>query len=70
MHIYKAQWINHSGEAIYTIHVHPDGTRFATGGSGNDAQNNIQNVVHLFVGLNCAHLHCSSLQTTQYTYGL
>jgi WD40 repeat protein len=34
MHIYKAQWLNHDGEAVYTVHMHPDATRFATGGNG------------------------------------
>jgi hypothetical protein len=34
MHIYKSAWLNHSGQAIYTIQVHPDATRIATGGNG------------------------------------
>ncbi|EGC36084.1 hypothetical protein DICPUDRAFT_87573 [Dictyostelium purpureum] len=32
MKIIKPQWISHSGLSIYSIDVHPDGTRLATGG--------------------------------------
>eukprot|EP01132_Coremiostelium_polycephalum_P000598 gene598-744_t len=35
MKILKPQWINHSGFPIFSIDVHPDGTRLATGGGDN-----------------------------------
>ena len=38
MRIVKAEWVSHHGEgsgrgAIYSVDIHPDGSRFATGGS-------------------------------------
>eukprot|EP01133_Synstelium_polycarpum_P007439 gene7439-8704_t len=35
MKILKPTWINHSGFPIFSVDVHPDGSRFATGGGDN-----------------------------------
>ena len=32
MKLVKPVWVSHSGKHIYSIHIHPDGTRFATCG--------------------------------------
>ncbi|CAF0827430.1 unnamed protein product [Brachionus calyciflorus] len=37
MKLFKPYWVNHSGNAIFSIDVHPDGSRFATGGQSNDS---------------------------------
>ncbi|KAA0200169.1 hypothetical protein HAZT_HAZT005090 [Hyalella azteca] len=35
MQLLKPSWINHDdGKAIFSVDIHPDGTRFATGGQG------------------------------------
>jgi len=36
MKLLKPDWVNHDGKAIFGIDIHPDGTRFATGGQGED----------------------------------
>lgn len=36
MKIFKPTWVNHDGNPIFSIDIHPDGTRFATGGQGPD----------------------------------
>ncbi|EFA79422.1 WD40 repeat-containing protein [Heterostelium album PN500] len=35
MKILKPTWVEHSGYSIFSIDIHPDGTRFATGGGDN-----------------------------------
>ncbi|GAM28763.1 hypothetical protein SAMD00019534_119390 [Acytostelium subglobosum LB1] len=35
MRILKPTWIEHNGFPIFTVDIHPDGTRFATGGGDN-----------------------------------
>ncbi|CAI7804361.1 unnamed protein product [Closterium sp. NIES-54] len=37
MRLVKPSWVSHGGQAIFAIHVHPDGTRFATGGGDHKA---------------------------------
>ena len=37
MKIVKPSWVNYKGEPIISIHFHPDGGRFATGGVLNDS---------------------------------
>lgn len=37
MKLLKPAWVNHNGKAIFALDIHPDGTRFATGGQGEDA---------------------------------
>ena len=37
MKIVKPSWVNYKGEPIISIHFHPDGRRFATGGVLNDS---------------------------------
>nr|XP_024218249.1 protein HIRA-like isoform X3 [Halyomorpha halys] len=37
MKVLKPDWINHNGLPIYSIDIHPDGTRVATGGQGDDS---------------------------------
>lgn len=34
MKIFKPAWVSHDGNPIFSVDVHPDGTRFATGGQG------------------------------------
>ena len=34
MRLFKPAWVNHDGNPIFSIDIHPDGTRFATGGQG------------------------------------
>ncbi|CAK9300162.1 unnamed protein product [Gordionus sp. m RMFG-2023] len=36
MKLLKPQWVNHNGCAIYSIDIHPNLKRFATGGLGNE----------------------------------
>lgn len=36
MKLLKPQWISHGGNPIYSLSIHPDGTRLATGGQGAD----------------------------------
>ncbi|XP_065663426.1 protein HIRA isoform X2 [Hydra vulgaris] len=36
MKFLKPDWVNHNGKPIFSIDVHPDGSRFATGGQGED----------------------------------
>ncbi|CAG7836286.1 unnamed protein product [Allacma fusca] len=36
MKVMKPTWVNHEGLPIFAIDVHPEGTRFATGGQGNN----------------------------------
>ncbi|KYQ88779.1 WD40 repeat-containing protein [Tieghemostelium lacteum] len=38
MKILKPSWINHSGFPIFSVDIHPDGTRLATGGGDNKAK--------------------------------
>lgn len=37
MIILKPSWISHNGMPIFSIDIHPDGTRLATGGQGRDS---------------------------------
>lgn len=37
MKVLKPDWINHNGLPIYSIDIHPDGSRVATGGQGDDS---------------------------------
>ncbi|KAL4223056.1 hypothetical protein ACF0H5_016532 [Mactra antiquata] len=38
MRLVKPGWVNHKdGKPIFSIDIHPDGSRFATGGQGDDA---------------------------------
>ncbi|XP_072152462.1 protein HIRA isoform X2 [Bemisia tabaci] len=39
MKIFKPAWVNHGNEGmgIFSIDIHPDGSRFATGGQGEDS---------------------------------
>ncbi|XP_031624833.1 protein HIRA homolog [Contarinia nasturtii] len=37
MRLVKPTFVNHNGNPIFSIDIHPDGSRFATGGQGNDA---------------------------------
>lgn len=34
MKFFKPAWVGHDGNPIFSIDIHPDGTRFATGGQG------------------------------------
>ena len=34
MKFFKPSWVGHDGNPIFSIDIHPDGTRFATGGQG------------------------------------
>ncbi|XP_033112142.1 protein HIRA-like isoform X2 [Anneissia japonica] len=37
MRLLKPTWVNHDGKPIFAIDIHPDGSRFATGGQGDDS---------------------------------
>ncbi|CAI5797362.1 protein HIRA isoform X1 [Podarcis lilfordi] len=37
MKLLKPTWVNHSGKPIFSVDIHPDGTKFATGGQGQDS---------------------------------
>ncbi|XP_042235898.1 protein HIRA-like [Homarus americanus] len=42
MQLLKPEWINHDGgKAIFSVDLHPDGTRFATGGQGQDSSGRV-----------------------------
>lgn len=34
MKFFKPTWVSHDGNPIFSVDIHPDGTRFATGGQG------------------------------------
>ncbi|XP_055937190.1 protein HIRA-like [Argiope bruennichi] len=36
MKLLKPNWISHDGHPIFSVDIHPDGSRFATGGQGAD----------------------------------
>ncbi|KAF4523135.1 hypothetical protein B566_EDAN003150 [Ephemera danica] len=36
MKLLKPAWVSHDGLPIFSVDIHPDGTRFATGGQGQD----------------------------------
>lgn len=36
MRLLKPQWVNHDERALFCVDIHPDGSRFATGGQGQD----------------------------------
>ncbi|KAK6192871.1 hypothetical protein SNE40_004268 [Patella caerulea] len=36
MRLLKPNWVVHDGRPIFSIDIHPDGSRFATGGQGDD----------------------------------
>ncbi len=36
MKLLKPHWVSHDGNPIYSLSIHPDGTRVATGGQGKD----------------------------------
>ncbi|XP_053326873.1 protein HIRA isoform X2 [Spea bombifrons] len=37
MKLLKPAWVNHNGKPIFSVDIHPDGTKFATGGQGEDS---------------------------------
>ena len=37
MRLLKPAWVSHEGKPIYSVDIHPDGSRFVTGGQGDDA---------------------------------
>lgn len=37
MRLLKPSWVSHDGKPIFSIDIHPDGSRFATGGQGDNA---------------------------------
>ncbi|XP_070573135.1 protein HIRA-like isoform X2 [Ptychodera flava] len=37
MRLLKPAWVSHEGKPIFSIDIHPDGSRFATGGQGDDS---------------------------------
>lgn len=37
MRLLKPAWVTHDGKPIFSIDIHPDGSRFATGGQGDDS---------------------------------
>uniref|UniRef100_A0A8C0P4L9 Protein HIRA n=1 Tax=Canis lupus familiaris TaxID=9615 RepID=A0A8C0P4L9_CANLF len=37
MKLLKPTWVNHNGKPIFSVDIHPDGTKFATGGQGQDS---------------------------------
>ncbi|XP_062445951.1 protein HIRA isoform X2 [Rhea pennata] len=37
MRLLKPTWVNHNGKPIFSVDIHPDGTKFATGGQGQDS---------------------------------
>ncbi|XP_071744188.1 protein HIRA isoform X2 [Lepeophtheirus salmonis] len=41
MKLLKPSWIAKEGQPIFSIDIHPDGTRFVTGGQGNDSSGRI-----------------------------
>uniref|UniRef100_A0A3B5LXJ7 Protein HIRA n=1 Tax=Xiphophorus couchianus TaxID=32473 RepID=A0A3B5LXJ7_9TELE len=34
MKLLKPSWVSHNGKPIFSVDIHPDGTKFATGGQG------------------------------------
>ncbi|XP_076063040.1 histone cell cycle regulator-like protein isoform X2 [Oratosquilla oratoria] len=42
MQLLKPAWVNHDGnKAIFSVDIHPDGSRFATGGQGQDSSGRV-----------------------------
>ena len=37
MRLLKPHWVTHDGKPIFSIDIHPDGSRFATGGQGDNS---------------------------------
>ncbi|XP_059615006.1 protein HIRA homolog [Phlebotomus argentipes] len=37
MKLLKPDWVHHDDKPIFSLDIHPDGTKFATGGQGNDS---------------------------------
>ncbi|MCJ8747159.1 hypothetical protein PDJAM_G00150240 [Pangasius djambal] len=37
MKLLKPSWVAHNGKPIFSVDIHPDGTKFATGGQGEDS---------------------------------
>uniref|UniRef100_W5M1F0 Protein HIRA n=1 Tax=Lepisosteus oculatus TaxID=7918 RepID=W5M1F0_LEPOC len=37
MKLLKPTWVSHNGKPIFSIDIHPEGTKFATGGQGEDS---------------------------------
>ena len=37
MKLLKPEWVSHEGNPIFSVAIHPDGSRFATGGQGKDS---------------------------------
>lgn len=37
MKLLKPDWVSHEGNPIFSVAIHPDGSRFATGGQGKDS---------------------------------
>lgn len=36
MKFFKPAWVSHDGNPIFSVDIHPDGFRFATGGQGKN----------------------------------
>ncbi|EDO29643.1 predicted protein, partial [Nematostella vectensis] len=36
MRLLKPNWVSHDGKPIFSIDIHPDGSRFAVGGQGDE----------------------------------
>ncbi|KAM6965292.1 protein HIRA isoform 1-T1 [Aplochiton taeniatus] len=37
MKLLKPSWVSHNGKPIFSVDIHPDGSKFATGGQGEDS---------------------------------
>uniref|UniRef100_A0A8C9RYX6 Protein HIRA n=1 Tax=Scleropages formosus TaxID=113540 RepID=A0A8C9RYX6_SCLFO len=37
MKLLKPSWVNHNGKPIFSVDIHPEGSKFATGGQGEDS---------------------------------
>ncbi|KAJ8286194.1 hypothetical protein GJAV_G00035610 [Gymnothorax javanicus] len=37
MKLLKPSWVSHNGKPIFSVDIHPEGTKFATGGQGEDS---------------------------------
>ncbi|XP_066545389.1 protein HIRA isoform X2 [Amia ocellicauda] len=37
MKLLKPTWVSHNGKPIFSVDIHPEGTKFATGGQGEDS---------------------------------
>ena len=57
MKILKPAWVNHDGHPIFSIDIHPDGSRFVIGGQGAGDSGR---VVIWNMGPVCVHKICFS----------